>query len=43
MQDADLDGVLGLGGMDRTSRREGQTRRGGKPPAGTRSLRDRLH
>jgi hypothetical protein len=42
MKDADLDGVLGLGGVNRARRRERQTRGGGKPPADIRSRSDRI-
>ncbi len=43
MKDADFDGVLGLGRMHGAGDRERQTRGGSEPPAGIRSLRDRLH
>jgi hypothetical protein len=40
MKDADLDGVLRLGRYGR-GKPQGKPRRGGKPAAGIRSLRDR--
>jgi hypothetical protein len=42
VKDADLDGVLGGCGRNGPRRREGETRGGGKPPAGIRSTGDRL-